>query len=142
MSLPNGFQSTRMTDATTGDQVDNKVGDLERAICDVFGIPIDVNQSNAGFLWDATGLKKIFLQDNAGNPAAAGEIVRSSTKLLFHDGAQVRLLAPQTQRSVVYGSLSAATASSSYITVQNLSVTMTIQAGSDVGIWFSGPGSA
>jgi hypothetical protein len=30
-----------MTDATTGDQVDNKVSELEQALADILGIPID-----------------------------------------------------------------------------------------------------
>src|SRR5689334_20865728 len=91
MSLPTSLQSLRMTDATTGDQIDNKVGDLEKAICDLHGIPIDTSITNAGFLWDATGLKKVIFQDNAADPAAAGELVRKGKYLEWHDGGVRRI---------------------------------------------------
>jgi len=79
-----------MTDATTGDQVDNKVGDIEKAICDVFGVPIDTVQANAGFLWDATGLTKIVFQELGTEPSAAGEFARNGFLLKYHDGSAVR----------------------------------------------------
>src|SRR5689334_9185075 len=89
MALPNSLQALRMTDATTGDQVDNKVGDLEKAICDLHGIPIDTPINNPGFLWDATGLKKVILQDNAADPAAVGEFNRNGTAWAMHNGLYV-----------------------------------------------------
>jgi len=78
-----------MTDATTGDQVDNKVSELENAICDINGIPIDTPISNAGFLWDAAGLKKVIFQDNAADPAAVGQLNRNGTVLSINNGLYV-----------------------------------------------------
>ena len=80
-----------MTNATTGDLIDDGVSALETAICDIHGIPINTNIANAGFLWDATGLKKVILQDNAADPAAAGELVRNGKQLRWHDGAVRRI---------------------------------------------------
>jgi len=89
-----------MTDATTGDQVDNKVGELEQAICDIHGIPIDTPVANAGFLWDATGLKKVLFSDNAADPNAAGQLVRNGSVLKYYSGTSAKTVACSVVSSV------------------------------------------
>lgn len=84
--MANSLQTLRMTDATTGDQIDNKISELETAIGDILGIPRDILINNSGFLFDATGLKKVVVQDNAADPAAVGELARNGKVLKFHDG--------------------------------------------------------
>ncbi len=86
MSLPNSLKSIRMTNATTGDQVDDKVAELETALCDIHGIPIDTPVAAPGFLWDATGLKKVIFKDNAADPGSVGEIARNGTAWKMHNG--------------------------------------------------------
>ena len=43
MSLPNRLKSARMTDATAATAIDDHVGLLEQAICDILGITIDTD---------------------------------------------------------------------------------------------------
>ena len=43
MALPNQLKTARMTNATQVSQVDDEVGNLERAIADILGIPIDTD---------------------------------------------------------------------------------------------------
>lgn len=47
MALPNKLQLARMTNATLGSSIDDKVGELEQALSDVLGIPIDTAISDA-----------------------------------------------------------------------------------------------
>ena len=90
MSLPNQLKSARMTNATTCDTVPSNMSALEQAISDILGVPIDTNILNKLFQVDAAGLKKLLLQDLAGDPAAAGELARNGSQLKFHDGTAVR----------------------------------------------------
>ena len=87
MALPASLQSIRMTDATTGDQIDNKVGDLEKALCDIFGIPIDTAVAAALLEVSANGLTKVNFQDLASNPTAIGQLARNGNLLKYHNGA-------------------------------------------------------
>ena len=95
MSLPQSLKSARMSNSTVGDQIDNEVGNLEKALCDILGITIDVNVTAALFLvkTDGSGLLKIFLKDNAADPGAAGEFCRNAGLLKFHDGSAVQTIA-------------------------------------------------
>lgn len=54
-TLPQQLKSARMTDATLGSSIDNEVGNLEKALADILGIPIDTNITNAAFTISATG---------------------------------------------------------------------------------------
>ena len=55
MSLPNKLMAARMINATIGSSIDNKVGELETAICDILGLPLDTDVSIAITSIDATG---------------------------------------------------------------------------------------
>jgi len=58
-----------MTDATTGDMVDNHVGDLEDVICDAFGFTVDVNITESPFSCDNSGrLTKALIRQKAAAP--------------------------------------------------------------------------
>jgi hypothetical protein len=91
-SLPQQYESARMTDSTLATSIDNEVGNAEKAHALILGIPLDTNISNAMFLATATGLTKVIFQDLAGDPAAAGEMARNATLMKFHDGSSVRVL--------------------------------------------------
>jgi len=80
-----------MTNATTGDQVDDKVSDLEKALCDLLGIPIDTQIAAAMFGATASGLTKAVFQELGGDPAALGEFGRNGFVLKYHDGAVRRV---------------------------------------------------
>lgn len=41
MALPKSLQTLRLTNATTGDQVDDKIAALESDIADILGLPLD-----------------------------------------------------------------------------------------------------
>lgn len=56
MSLPKQLKSARMDDATVGNTVDNHMGDLEQALCDIFGITVNVDVTAAPFAISAAGL--------------------------------------------------------------------------------------
>ena len=91
-ALPNQLKGARLTDASLASTIDNEVGNLETAISDILGIPIDSNISNKLFTVTATGLTKVHFQDLAGDPAANGEFARNATLLKYHDGTAVRTL--------------------------------------------------
>jgi hypothetical protein len=90
MSLPNQLKTARMSDSTQGKDIDNNVGSLEVALSDILGIPIDTNITAALFEVVAAGLRKIFLQDLAGDPTVAGQISRNGNVLKFHNGTSAK----------------------------------------------------
>lgn len=92
MALPNRARSARLSNATIGDQIDDQIGLLETAFCDILGIPINTDISNALFAAVAGGLTKVLLQDLALDAAVAGQISRNGAALQFHDGTAVRAL--------------------------------------------------
>jgi hypothetical protein len=92
MALPNQLKAARMSDSTLGNTIDDNVGDLEKALCDLLGIPIDTAIAAALFEVVAGGLKKVILQDAAGDPAAVGQLLRNAKRLKYHDGSIVRTL--------------------------------------------------
>lgn len=81
-----------MTDDTPAVNVDDGLGGLEQAICDILGIPINTDISAAFFASAAGGLTKVILADALANPSAIGQIQRNGGLLKFHDGIAVRLL--------------------------------------------------
>lgn len=102
-ALPNQIKAARMTNATLAVNIDDEVGNLEKALGDILGIPMDTNIAAALFSVDATGLKKVIFQDNAGDPSATGQVVRSGAQLKFHDGTAVRTLSSLNATEVLTG---------------------------------------
>lgn len=49
MSLPTKLKTARLTDDSIGTTIDDKLGELEEAICDIFGITIDSNVAVSPF---------------------------------------------------------------------------------------------
>lgn len=90
MALPQQLKTARMTDATAGNTIDNEVGNLEQAIADILGAPVNTNITAKLFDIVAAGLRKIILRDLAGDPVAIGELARNGAVLKFHDGVAVR----------------------------------------------------
>jgi len=85
-----------MTDATVGSLIDNRVGELEIAICDILGIPLETNMNAPALFHSAAGLLKIFLQNGGVDPTIVGEIVRNGTRIKTHDGAAIQDFAYQS----------------------------------------------
>lgn len=78
-----------MSDATLGSTIDNHVSDLEIALGDLLGIPINTNIAAALFEVVATGLNSIILQNAAADPSAAGIIRRNGGILRYHNSQLV-----------------------------------------------------
>jgi hypothetical protein len=55
MSLPTQLKSARMTDATAANLIDNYVGELEQALCDILGPTINTNITESHFNLDNSG---------------------------------------------------------------------------------------
>lgn len=69
MGLPNQLKSARMTDATVGNLIDDNVGLLEQAICDILGITIDTNVTESPLSCDNSGrITKALLRQVAAPP--------------------------------------------------------------------------
>lgn len=128
MALPNQFKAARMTDATFGNTIDDQMGNLEKAACDIFGMPIDTNIAAALFEVVAAGLKKVILQNAAADPAAVGELLRNAGLLKFHDGSAV-------QRLAFYADFSALLASTSNAFGTRTVSTSAPSGGADGDIW-------
>ena len=86
MALPNQFKSARMTDSTDRATIDTHVGDLEQAICDIFGFTInsDIASGRAifGGITDNYRPKQLHLEDieiNMGTGGQSGLRMRDST---------------------------------------------------------------
>ena len=94
MSLPNRLRSARLTNATLGSSIDDEVGNLERALCDILGIPIDTDVAAALFAVTAAGLQTLTLQNASANPVNAGELQRNNTRLLWHNSERAVELQP------------------------------------------------
>jgi len=69
MALPNQLKSARMTDATLGVDIDNKVAEIEQALCDIFGFTINTNVTESPTLFDNSGrFTKALLRQLAAGP--------------------------------------------------------------------------
>lgn len=107
MSVPTRLRTARMTDATPAVDIDNQVGALEQAICDILGIPIDTDISVALFSVAAGGLTGMVFRNAAADPATVGLLQRNGTLLKFHDGNNAKQilsglpLVKSTNKSVV-----------------------------------------
>ena len=94
MALPNRLRSARMTNATLGSAIDDNVGDLEKALCDLLGIPIDTDIAASLFTGSAAGLLSILLQNASAIPTIAGQLQRNNTQLLWHNTERAVELQP------------------------------------------------
>jgi hypothetical protein len=69
MALPQQLKSARMTDATIVSAVDNHVGDIEGAICDILGITINSDVTESHFLLNNAGqITKALIRQAAAPP--------------------------------------------------------------------------
>lgn len=93
MSLPQQLKTARMTDSTAAATIDNEVGNLEQAIADILGAPVNTNITAALLEVVAAGLKSLSLQDAAADPTSTFNLRRNATRLKFHDGTNVKTLA-------------------------------------------------
>ena len=94
MALPNQLKSARLTNATPGSSIDDEIGNLEKAICDILGIPIDTNINNALLSVVSGGIKTLQLADSGLDPVSAGALQRNGDKLMWHNGERPVELQP------------------------------------------------
>src|SRR5262249_12217111 len=93
MTLPNRLKSARMTNATLGSSIDDEQGNCEKALSDILGVPIDADISAALFEVVAAGLKSVYLQDAAADPATNGQLRRNVDKLRYKTSTAVEEIA-------------------------------------------------
>ena len=80
------LKSDRLSDATVGNQVDNLIAQLEAALGEILGIPVDVEIGQAMFLGEAEGLKELLFTNKADEPEFIGRMVMNGDRLQFHNG--------------------------------------------------------
>lgn len=102
MSLPDRLKAARMTDATLGSAIDNEVGNLEKALAAILGVPIDTDIASALCEVVAAGLKSLYFQDAAADPTTAGQIRRNGATVKAHDGTRAVTL--NTRYALIFGS--------------------------------------
>jgi len=69
MSLPNRLKGARMTNDTLGVDIDNKVAEIEQALCDIFGFTIDSDVTESPLGCDNAGrITKALLRLKAAGP--------------------------------------------------------------------------
>jgi len=94
MSLPKQLKSARMTNDTLGIDIDNRVADIEQALCDILGFTVDVDVTESPFSCDNSGrLTKALMRLKAAGPV--GFRVYNSTNSkefrLVLDGTDVKI---------------------------------------------------
>ena len=93
-TLPNQMKAARMTGATLASTIHTQVGNLETAITDILGIPIDTNVGKAGFTFSASGLTtvKFFAISDPGSPVSGDEWLSLTTANTrkYYDGTDTR----------------------------------------------------
>src|SRR5262245_3829477 len=87
MALPDQLKNQRITGASIVKDFPSRLSELENAIAAIFGIPVDTLIAAAGSEFVAAGMRKLILQDLAGDPSDVGQIVRSGTRLKAHNGS-------------------------------------------------------
>lgn len=88
MALPNRFRLARMSDATLAVNIDDGMGQLEQALADILGVPIDTDIASKMFAVAASGLVGMVLQDLGSDPTP-GVLARHGLKLQFNDAVRV-----------------------------------------------------
>jgi hypothetical protein len=79
-----------MTNATQASSIDDEVGNLEKDLADLLGIPIDTDVMAAMFIVAAQGLSAVQFQDSGTDPQLAGQLLRYGAALKYHTGAEVK----------------------------------------------------
>ena len=95
-TLPNQMKSARMTGATLASTIHTQVGNLETAITDILGVPINTDIARAGFVWSAAGLERVrfWAISDPGSPVSGDEWISSTTANTrkYYDGTDTRSL--------------------------------------------------
>ncbi len=96
-ALPNKMMAARMTGTTLASTIPTQVGNLETAITDILGIPIDTNIAAAGFTWGAAGLTGIEL-----GHATDTTIARVSAGVVAVEGINIAMQGGSKNESGTY----------------------------------------
>lgn len=134
MALPQQLKSARLNDSSPGSSIDNEMGNVEKAIADILGAPQDTDINAALFEVLASGLRKIFLVDLAGNPTVAGQLSRNGATLRFHDGTAARELVNSTRQVIAGAGLSGGGPLTGDVTL-SVSQAIGIQVFTTTGTW-------
>jgi len=90
MALPTQLKAARMTNDTLGVDIDNKVAEIEQALCDIFGFTIDTNVTESPFNCDNSGrITKALLRLKAAGPLGIrfyDSTVEAECRLTFNNG--------------------------------------------------------
>jgi hypothetical protein len=90
MALPNQLKGARMTNDTLGVDIDNKVAEIEQAICDIFGFTIDTNVTESPLNCDNAGrITKALLRLKAAGPLGIrfyDSTAASECRLVYESG--------------------------------------------------------
>src|SRR5262245_3998973 len=100
--LPNQLRTARMTKGTLARDIDTEVGNLEQAIADILGVPIDTDIAQSLFAAAPNGLQQIALIDTGTVPIGYGRIQMMGSRLLLNNGFEVIDLGVPTATIMAY----------------------------------------
>jgi len=86
MTLPNQLDPTQPPDTQDQSLGAQRMREHRQFLLDVLGLPASAPINNPLVAGDGTGLKHIFLQDNAADPTVDGEVVRSGSMIKYRLG--------------------------------------------------------
>lgn len=145
MSLPNRLKSARMDNSTDGNLIDDRVGDLEKALCDLLGLPIDTDITLPLMSVVAGGLVSLFLRPAGSDPSTLGELRMNSAILKYHDGTAPRTIGRHLFDALNFAAVTfstdLSTGSTSYVTFSGVTANLTTHGG-QVLVMFAGPANS
>lgn len=145
MALPNRLKSARMDNSTSGNLIDDRVGDLEKALCDLLGVPIDTDITVPLAAVVAGGLVSLFIRNGGSDPTVQGEMRLNGSILKYHDGTASRTIGRHLFDALNYAAVNfqsdVSTGSTSYVTFVGLTANLTTNGG-QVLVIFAGPANA
>lgn len=87
MALPNKLLNARITGTSVVSDFPARLSELENALADIFGVPLDIDVVAALLTVASVGLQKVHLQDTFGDPTTLGHIARNANALKYFDTA-------------------------------------------------------
>lgn len=137
MALPQSIDPATPGASDLVGQGDDQIRALKQAIVDINGLPSATNINNALFTASASGLLSAVFQNAGANPTIAGQLMRNSNLLKWHDGAAARTILTDVTGAiatagVVYGNLFsniAVTTNGAFTDVSGMTGAVTIPTG-------------
>jgi hypothetical protein len=94
MALPQQLKTARMTNSTLGIDIDDRVGDVEKALADILGFTIDTDITESPFSCDNSGrITKALVRFKAAGPVGVRILNSTNSKefRLVLDGTDVKI---------------------------------------------------